>query len=116
VDRRSLYGAFADVGPFKIPEELTDDQVFFSPTSFHGYMAAENCNIQDGDTVAVWGCGPSASLRPLSSLLGAKQVVAIDTCRERLQMARMGRGHIDMSLNPFTTLLDLTGGLGPIHA
>ena len=50
---------FADVGPIKIPEGLTDEQVLFlSDILPTGYMAAENCNIQPGDTIAVWGCGP----------------------------------------------------------
>src|SRR3954463_7436430 len=50
---------FAVVGPFKIPEGLTDEQVVFLTDIFPtGYMAAENCNIQKGDSVAVWGAGP----------------------------------------------------------
>jgi threonine dehydrogenase-like Zn-dependent dehydrogenase len=108
---------FADVGPFKIPEELTDDQVVFLTDIFPtGYMAAENCNIQDGDTVAVWGCGPVGQFCVRSALLlGAKQVVAIDDVPERLQMARDGGAvTIDMSLESvYERLLDLTGGLGP---
>src|SRR5687768_7380995 len=50
---------YADVGPFKVPDSLTDEQVLFMTDIFPtGYMAAENCNIQPGDVVAVWGCGP----------------------------------------------------------
>jgi threonine dehydrogenase-like Zn-dependent dehydrogenase len=50
---------FADVGPIKIPENLRDEQVLFLSDIFPtGYMAAENCNIQPGDIVAVWGAGP----------------------------------------------------------
>ena len=50
---------FADVGPYKVPEGLSDEQVLFLTDIFPtGYMAAENCNITPGDTVAVWGCGP----------------------------------------------------------
>jgi len=50
---------FADVGPVKIPEELEDEKVLFLSDIFPtGYMAAENCDIQPGDTIAVWGCGP----------------------------------------------------------
>jgi threonine dehydrogenase-like Zn-dependent dehydrogenase len=108
---------FADVGPFKIPDELTDDQVVFLTDIFPtGYMAAENCNIQDGDTVAVWGCGPVGQFCVRSArLLGAKQVVAIDDVPERLQMARDGGAiTIDMSRESvYERLLDLTGGLGP---
>ena len=50
---------FADVGPIKVPEGLTDDQVLFLSDIFPtGYMGAEMCNIKPGDTIAVWGCGP----------------------------------------------------------
>lgn len=50
---------FADVGPLKIPDGVPDEKVVFLTDIFPtGYMAAENCNIQPGDTVAVWGCGP----------------------------------------------------------
>ncbi|MBA2681242.1 MAG: alcohol dehydrogenase catalytic domain-containing protein, partial [Ktedonobacteraceae bacterium] len=50
---------YADIGPIKIPEELTDEQTLFLTDIFPtGYMAVENCNIQPGDTVAIWGCGP----------------------------------------------------------
>ncbi|HVF56465.1 MAG TPA: alcohol dehydrogenase catalytic domain-containing protein, partial [Pyrinomonadaceae bacterium] len=50
---------FADVGPMKVPDGLEDDKVLFLSDIFPtGYMAAENCGIEPGDTVAVWGCGP----------------------------------------------------------
>jgi len=55
---------FADVGPIKVPSNLSDEQVLFLSDIFPtGYMAAENCGIEPGDTVAVWGCGPAVSLR-----------------------------------------------------
>jgi D-arabinose 1-dehydrogenase-like Zn-dependent alcohol dehydrogenase len=80
---------FADVGPLKVPDGLTDDQVLFLtdilPT---GYMGAEMCGIRPGDTVAVWGCGPVGQFAIASAyLLGAERVVAIDrfdtACRWR---------------------------------
>ena len=53
---------FADVGPLKVPEGMTDEQVLFlSDILPTGYMGAEMCGIKPGDTVAVWGCGPSGS-------------------------------------------------------
>lgn len=81
---------FADVGLFKIPDGLTDDQVLFLtdilPT---GYMAAENCDIEPGDIVAVWGCGPVGQFAIRSAyMLGAERVIAIDRVPERLQMAK----------------------------
>jgi threonine dehydrogenase-like Zn-dependent dehydrogenase len=76
---------FADVGPLVIPEGLSDEQVLFlSDILPTGYMAAENCNIQPGDTVAVWGCGPVGQFAIVSAyLLGAGRVIAIDDCPER---------------------------------
>jgi threonine dehydrogenase-like Zn-dependent dehydrogenase len=108
---------FADVGPFKVPDDLTDDQLVFLTDIFPtGYMAAENCNIHDGDTVAVWGCGPVGQFCIKSAfLLGAKQVVAIDDVPERLRMAsESGAVALDMSKEKvYDRLLDLTGGIGP---
>jgi len=80
---------FADVGPFKIPDGVDDEHVLFLTDIFPtGYMAAENCNIQPGDTVAVWGCGPVGQFAIKSAyLLGAERVIAIDRVPERLRMA-----------------------------
>ena len=80
---------FADVGPIKVPGALTDEQVLFLSDIFPtGYMAAENCNIQPGDTVAVWGCGPVGQFAIKSAwMLGAGRVIAIDRQPERLRMA-----------------------------
>jgi threonine dehydrogenase-like Zn-dependent dehydrogenase len=80
---------FADVGGFKIPDGVDDESVLFLTDIFPtGYMAAENCNIQPGDTVAVWGCGPVGQFAIKSAyLLGAERVIAIDRVPERLRMA-----------------------------
>ncbi|HEY1066653.1 MAG TPA: alcohol dehydrogenase catalytic domain-containing protein, partial [Pirellulales bacterium] len=80
---------FADVGPFKVPESLTDDQVLFlSDILPTGYMAAENCNIQKGDVVAVWGAGPVGQFAVQSAfVLGAERVIVIDRFPDRLQLA-----------------------------
>jgi threonine dehydrogenase-like Zn-dependent dehydrogenase len=107
----------ADIGPYKIPDDLTDDQVVFLTDIFPtGYMAAENCNIHSGDTVAVWGCGPVGQFCIRSAfLLGAKQVVAIDDVPERLQMAEQA-GAVPINFHDefvYERLLDLTGGIGP---
>jgi threonine dehydrogenase-like Zn-dependent dehydrogenase len=80
---------FADVGPIKVPSGLHDEQVLFlSDILPTGYMAAENCNIQPGDTVAVWGAGPVGLFAMKSAqLLGAERIIAIDRFPERLLMA-----------------------------
>src|SRR2546422_10459553 len=81
---------FADVGPLKIPQGIPDDKVVFLSDIFPtGYMAAENCNIQKGDTVAIWGCGPVGQFAIRSAfMLGAERVIAIDRIPDRLQMAQ----------------------------
>jgi threonine dehydrogenase-like Zn-dependent dehydrogenase len=108
---------FADVGPYKVPEGLTDEQVLFLTDIFPtGYMAAENCDIKGGDTIAVWGCGPVGQFAIRSAfLLGAERVIAIDDTPERLQMARDGNAEtIDFSQeHTLERLKEMTGGRGP---
>src|SRR5579883_1686099 len=81
---------FADVGPLKIPVGIPDEKVVFLSDIFPtGYMAAENCDIQKGDTVAIWGCGPVGQFAIRSAfMLGAERVIAIDRVPYRLQMAK----------------------------
>ena len=81
---------FADVGPIKVPEGLSDEQVLFLSDIFPtGYMAADFCNFKGGETIAVWGCGPVGQFAIRSAfLLGAERVIAIDTVPERLALAR----------------------------
>lgn len=109
---------YAHVGPIKIPDGLSDEQVLFLSDIFPtGYMAAENCGIEPGDTVAVWGCGPVAQFAIQSAwMLGAGRVVAIDRVPERLAMARAhGRAEtIDFSKeNVYERLMEMTKGRGP---
>ncbi|MGI9075194.1 MAG: zinc-dependent alcohol dehydrogenase [Bryobacteraceae bacterium] len=109
---------FADVGPIKIPEGLTDDQVLFLSDIFPtGYMGADMCNIQPGDTIAVWGCGPVGQFAMKSAfLLGAERVIGIDRFPERLRMAREKVGAQTLNYEEVEiqdALKDLTGGRGP---
>ena len=109
---------YADFGAFKVPEALTDEQVLFLTDIFPtGYMAAENADIEPGDTVAVWGCGPVAQFAIQSAwMFGAGRVIAIDTVPERLEMARtQGRAEtIDfMKQDVYETLQEMTKGRGP---
>ncbi|MDQ6645489.1 MAG: glutathione-dependent formaldehyde dehydrogenase [Chloroflexota bacterium] len=109
---------FADVGPIKIPDGLPDEQVLFLSDIFPtGYMAAENCNIQPGDTVAVWGCGPVGQFAIKSAyLLGAERVIAIDRIAERLRMAQeQGRAEVINyeGTDVVEVLKEMTGGRGP---
>jgi threonine dehydrogenase-like Zn-dependent dehydrogenase len=110
---------FADVGPLKIESDLPDEKVLFLSDIFPtGYMAAENAQIQPGDTVAVWGCGPVGQFAIASAfMLGAGRVIAIDRVPERLEQARgIGAITVDYSeedVSVLTALKDLTGGVGP---
>lgn len=107
----------ADVGPIKIESALPDEQVLFLSDIFPtGYMAAENCGIESGDTVAVWGCGPVGQFAIRSAwLLGAARVVAIDCVPERLRMAAAGKAEtIDFSeTDVYERLMEMTAGRGP---
>jgi len=109
---------FADVGPLRVPTSLSDEQVLFlSDILPTGYMAAENCHIQPGDTVAVWGCGPVGQFAIQSAfLLGAERVIAIDRVPERLALAAahsraevLNYSDVDVA----ETLRAMTGGQGP---
>jgi threonine dehydrogenase-like Zn-dependent dehydrogenase len=108
---------FADVGAFKVPDELPDEKVLFLSDIFPtGYMAAENCDIQPGDVVAVWGCGPVGQFAVRSCfLLGAERVIAIDDVPERLRMAAEGGAEtLDFDHESvFERLKEKTGGRGP---
>jgi len=109
---------FADVGPIKVPDHLSDEQVLFLSDIFPtGYMAAEYCGIQPGDTVAVWGCGPVGLFAILSAyLFGAERVIAIDRFPERLRMAREHCRAETLnyeSVDVLEALSEMTGGRGP---
>jgi threonine dehydrogenase-like Zn-dependent dehydrogenase len=109
---------FADVGPARIPDGMADDQALFLSDVFPtGFMAAENCQIRGGDTVAVWGCGPVGQFAIRSAyLLGAERVLAIDRFPERLLLAETAGKAETINYNDFDVVEELkqrTGGCGP---
>jgi len=109
---------FGDVGPLKIPDGVTDEQVLFLSDIFPtGYMAAENCDIKAGDTVAVWGCGPVGQFAIRSAfMLGASRVIAIDRFPERLELARRANAETidyEKADDIVECLKEMTGGQGP---
>ncbi|HMC73590.1 MAG TPA: zinc-dependent alcohol dehydrogenase [Terriglobales bacterium] len=109
---------FADVGPLKVPEGIPDDKVIFLSDIFPtGYFGAVNCNIQQGDTVAIWGCGPVGQFAIRSAfLLGAERVIAIDRFPYRLKMAKDGGAEIinyEEVDDVVQALKDMTGNIGP---
>ena len=113
---------FSDVGPIKVPDSLSDEQVLFLSDIFPtGYMAAENCGIRPGDTVAVWGCGPVGQFAIKSAyLLGAERVIAIDRFPERLALAFSQGGAQILDYTQVDVLdalrdLDRRPGTGCVH-
>lgn len=109
---------FIDRGAFKVPEGLTDEQVVFVSDAFPtGFMAADMCDIQPGDIVAVWGCGGVGQMAIRSAyLLGAERVIAIDRIPERLAMAKnQGKAEIlnYEETDVLEALYEMTGGRGP---
>jgi threonine dehydrogenase-like Zn-dependent dehydrogenase len=108
---------FADVGPIKIPDGVDDEKVLFlSDILPTGWMAAENAQIEPGDTVAVWGCGPVGLFAVQSAfLMGAERVIAIDHHPNRLELAaRFGAVKLNYHEQKVRmTLMELTGGRGP---
>jgi threonine dehydrogenase-like Zn-dependent dehydrogenase len=110
---------FADVGPIKVPDGLTDDQVLFLSDIFPtGYMGAEMCDLRGGEVVAVWGAGPVGLLAIASAkLLGAERIIAIDRFPYRLQLAKERAGATDVinyeKGDVHEILRELTGGRGP---
>lgn len=109
---------YADVGPIKIESDLPDEKVLFLSDIFPtGYMAAENAQIQPGDTVAVWGCGPVGQFAIQSAwMFKAGRVFAIDWVPERLEMAKQyGRAETINFLEEkvYDRLMEETKGRGP---
>jgi threonine dehydrogenase-like Zn-dependent dehydrogenase len=111
---------FADVGPFKVDDDLSDEQVLFLTDIFPtGYMGADFCEISGGDVIAVFGAGPVGQFAIASAvLLGAERVIAIDQYDYRLAMARNKAGATDTinfaeDADIVEQLKALTGGRGP---
>ncbi|WP_322963647.1 zinc-dependent alcohol dehydrogenase [Sphingomonas fuzhouensis] len=108
---------FSDTGPIVIPDGVDDEKVLFlSDILPTGWMAAENAEIEPGDTVAVWGCGPVGLFAVQSAfLMGAERVIAIDHFPHRLELARkFGAETINYEQTAtYDALMQMTGGIGP---
>ena len=108
---------YSDVGPIVIPDGMSDDSVLFlSDILPTGWMAAENAEIEEGDTVAVWGCGPVGLFAIQSAfVLGAHRVIAIDHFPHRLELARAKGAEVlnFREVDVRDALFEMTGGIGP---
>ncbi|MBV8055738.1 MAG: zinc-binding dehydrogenase, partial [Deltaproteobacteria bacterium] len=109
---------YADWGAFPVPDDVTDEQaVFISDAVPTGFMAADNCNIQRGDVIAVWGCGGVGLMAIASArILGAERIIAIDRLPNRLRAAsdRFGAETLNFDeTDVLEALREMTGGRGP---
>ncbi len=108
---------FSDVGPLKVPDSLGDEHVLFLSDIFPtAYMAVDACNIQPGETVAIWGCGPVGLFAIKSAfLLGAERVIAVDHRKRRLELAKEAGAEVlnfeEVKVNE--ALTEMTAGRGP---
>ncbi len=107
---------YANIGLVKLPDEVTDDQAILISDIFPtGYFGADVAGIEEGDTVAVFGCGPVGLFTILSAgLMGAGRILAVDHKPARLEMARkLGAEVINFNQeDPVEVILNLTGGIG----
>lgn len=108
---------FADANCFTVPDGVTDEQaLFLSDAVPTGWTGADFCDITEGDTVAVWGCGAVGLMAQRSALLRGARVIAIDRLPERLALARdqIGAETLDYeSDSVMEELREMTGGRGP---
>jgi threonine dehydrogenase-like Zn-dependent dehydrogenase len=111
---------YADVGPIKIEDDLSDEQVLFLSDIFPtGWFGADLCDITGGEVVAVFGAGPVGQFAIASAIMmGAERVIAIDQYAYRLEMARNKAGATDVidfseDADIVEQLKELTGGRGP---
>jgi len=110
---------YAEVNSVVVPNDIADEKVLFLSDIFPtGWMAAENCDIKPGDTVAIWGAGPVGQMAIRSAFLqGAERVIAIDHIESRLQLAeRAGAECVNFDQTEegiLDELAFLTGGVGP---
>jgi S-(hydroxymethyl)glutathione dehydrogenase / alcohol dehydrogenase len=108
---------YADFGPRKVPDSLTDEQVLFLTDIFPtGWAAIDWGNVKQGDSVAIFGCGPVGLMAQKAAWLkGASRVIAIDPLDYRLETARRVN-HVQTinphMADPVEAIRELTGGMG----
>ncbi len=109
---------FADVAPMKVPDGMDDEAALFLtdilPT---GWQGAEHCEIQGGETIAIWGAGPVGFFAIQSAkIMGAERIIVIDTVPERIALAKKAGATdvIDFAKEDvFERIKEITKGQGP---
>ena len=111
-----------NVGPFKVPDTLSDDKVLFLtdilPTA---WQAVTNAGVGKGSSVAVFGAGPVGLLSlACARMLGAEQLFVIDHHPYRLEFARQTYGAIPLNFDeiddPAEALIERTAGRRGVDA
>lgn len=108
---------FANFGPRKVPEGLTDEQVLFLTDIFPtGWAAIDKANLKGGETVAVFGCGPVGIMAQKAAWIkGAKRVIGIDMLDYRLEIAKKSaRSEVInfKEVDPVEAIREMTNGRG----
>lgn len=108
---------FADFGPRKVPDSLTDEQVLFLTDIFPtGWTGVDKAQVKDGDTVVVYGCGPVGLMAQKAAWIkGAKRVIGVDILSYRLAMAREACKSETINAaeqDPVDVIIDITKGHG----
>jgi len=107
---------YANIGMLKLPREISDDQAILISDIFPtGWFGADLADIRDGNTVAVFGCGPVAQFVIASAkLMNAGRIIAVDHHGDRLDIARrQGAECINFEEeDPVAAILEMTGGRG----
>jgi threonine dehydrogenase-like Zn-dependent dehydrogenase len=107
---------YANMTMLKLPDEVNDDQAILISDIFPtGWFGADLADIEDGHTVAVFGCGPVGQFAIASAkLMNAGRIIAIDHREDRLAMARhQGAECVNFDQEePVQTILSMTGGIG----
>ncbi|NDK38414.1 glutathione-dependent formaldehyde dehydrogenase [Pseudoxanthomonas gei] len=108
----------ANVGPLKVPDALSDEQVLFlSDILPTGYQAVINAGISKGSSVAIFGAGPVGLMSAACArMLGAEQIYMIDELQYRLDFARGAYGIIPINMkevdDPAELIMTQTNGRG----
>jgi threonine dehydrogenase-like Zn-dependent dehydrogenase len=91
----------ANVGPIRIPEALSDEQVLFlSDILPTGYQAVLNAQVEAGSSVAIYGAGPVGQMAAACArMLGADPVFMVDRVPYRLEYARAAYGAVPIDFD-----------------
>ncbi|MFP3547476.1 zinc-dependent alcohol dehydrogenase [Rhizobium sp. SIMBA_035] len=106
---------WANVNLVKLPDDISDDQaILMSDILTTGWFGADLADIEEGHTVAVFGCGPVGQFAIASAKVMGARVIAVDRLDDRLEMARrQGAETVNFEKeDPIETILALTGGIG----